>query len=49
VFPFIHGPPRGSVDAKPDPAVLQFIRPIAVPTSPGAMNQTAENPRVSVL
>ena len=35
-FPFIHGPPRASVDAKPDPAVLQFIRPIVVPTGPGA-------------
>jgi len=36
-FPLFQGPARASVDAKPDPAVFRVIRPIVVPTGPGAM------------
>jgi len=38
-FPFIHGPPRARVDAKPDPAVFRVIRPIAVLTGPAHQNR----------
>jgi len=38
-FPFIHGPPRASVDAKSDPAVFRAIRPIAVLTGPAHQNR----------
>jgi len=36
VFPFIHGPPRASVDAKLYPAVFRVIRVIVVNTDRGA-------------